>query len=147
MSVLENVKLASLFGVSRTVRGPQADEEAGLLLEFVRLSGFAHAPARDLTVANQKRLEVARALATKPDLLLLDEVMAGLNPTEVAEAMELIDRIRSRGVTVFMIEHVMKAIMGVSDRIIVIHYGVKLAEGSPAEIASHERVKEIYLGT
>jgi branched-chain amino acid transport system ATP-binding protein len=147
MNVLENVKLASLFGVSKTVRTAHADKEAKLLLEFVGLSDLARALARDLTVANQKRLEVARALATKPDLLLLDEVMAGLNPTEVAEAMELIDRIRSRGVTIFMIEHVMKAIMGVSDRIIVLHYGVKLAEGTPEEIASHDRVKEIYLGT
>jgi branched-chain amino acid transport system ATP-binding protein len=147
MSVLENVKLASLFGVSGTVRTAHADEEAKLLLEFVGLSGLARALARDLTVANQKRLEVARALATKPDLLLLDEVMAGLNPTEVTESMELIDHIRSRGVTIFMIEHVMKAIMGVSDRIIVLHYGVKLAEGTPEEIASHDRVREIYLGT
>ncbi|MEJ2715635.1 MAG: ABC transporter ATP-binding protein [Deltaproteobacteria bacterium] len=147
MNVLENVKLASLFGVSKAVRTAHADKEAGLLLKFVGLSDLARTPARDLTVANQKRLEVARALATQPDLLLLDEVMAGLNPTEVAEAMELIDRIRSRGVTIFMIEHVMKAIMGVSDRIIVLHYGVKLAEGTPEEIASHDRVREIYLGT
>ena len=117
-----------------------------MLLGFVGLSGLAHALARDLTVANQKRLEVARALATKPDLLLLDEVMAGLNPTEVTEAMELIDHIRSRGVTIFMIEHVMKAIMGTCSRIMALHYGVKIADDTPEAVADHPEVVQAYLG-
>jgi len=102
--------------------------------------------AADLTLANQKRLEVARALATQPELLLLDEVMAGLNPTEVAEAMELVRKIRDKGITVIMIEHVMKAIMAICDRVIVLHHGEKLAEGKPEEITRNQSVIEVYLG-
>jgi branched-chain amino acid transport system ATP-binding protein len=102
--------------------------------------------ARDLAIAHRKRLEVARALATKPDLLMFDEVMAGLNPAEVAQAMELITRIRKKGITIFMIEHVMKAIMNVCDRIIVLHHGSKIAEGMPGEIATSRTVIEVYLG-
>jgi branched-chain amino acid transport system ATP-binding protein len=104
------------------------------------------APAKDLTLANQKRLEVARALATNQELLLLDELMAGLNPTEIAEAMELVSRIREEGTTVLMIEHVMKAIMSICDRIIVLHHGKKIAEGTPQEIAKGKTVVEVYLG-
>jgi branched-chain amino acid transport system ATP-binding protein len=99
-----------------------------------------------LILANQKRLEVARALATKPELLLLDELMAGLNPTEVAQAMEMVTRIREKGITIFMIEHVMKAIMSVCDRIMVLHHGEKIAEGTPQEIATSRTVVEVYLG-
>ena len=101
---------------------------------------------KELTIANQKRLEVARALATAPKMLLLDELMAGLNPTEVTEAIDLILRIRNRGVTIFLIEHVMRAIMDLSDRIIVLHYGKKITEGSPQEIVINKTVREIYLG-
>jgi branched-chain amino acid transport system ATP-binding protein len=103
-------------------------------------------PAKDLILSSQKRLEVARALATKPELLVLDELMAGLNPTEVAQAMELVTRIRERGITILMIEHVMKAIMSVCDRIIVLHHGEKIAEGTPQEIATSKTVIEVYLG-
>jgi branched-chain amino acid transport system ATP-binding protein len=85
-------------------------------------------------------------MATKPELLLLDELMAGLNPTEVAQAMELVTRIRDKGITIFMIEHVMSAIMNVCDRIIVLNYGEKLAEGTPQEIATSETVVKVYLG-
>ena len=92
------------------------------------------------------RLCGARALATQPELLLIDELMAGLNPTEVAEAMELVTTIRDQGITVFMIEHVMKAIMSVCDRIMVLHHGEKIAEGTPQEIATSRTVVEIYLG-
>ena len=95
---------------------------------------------------SQKRLEVARALATQPQLLLLDELMAGLNPTEVAGAMDLVYRIRDRGVTLFLIEHVMKAIMSVCDRIMVLHHGEKIAEGTPQEIATSRAVVDVYLG-
>ena len=104
------------------------------------------APAGDLTLANQKRLEVARALATDPELLLLDELMAGLTATEVAEAMGDVAQIRSRGITVIMIEHVMQAIMKISDRIVVLDYGKKIAEGTPTEVAANEKVIEVYLG-
>jgi len=89
---------------------------------------------------------VARALATNPDLLLLDEVMAGLTPTEIASAMELVKRIRDKGVTIIMIEHVMKAIMTICDRIVVLHHGEKIAEGTPEEITRNKRVIEVYLG-
>jgi branched-chain amino acid transport system ATP-binding protein len=146
MPVLENVLLGSLFGSSTGMSAADAAREATGLLEFVGLSAVRATPAKDLTLVNQKRLEVARALATKPELLLLDELMAGLNPTEVAQAMELVIRIRDKGVTVFMIEHVMKAIMSVCDRIMVLHHGEKIAEGTPQEIAASKTVIEVYLG-
>ena len=146
MSVFENVLAASLFGTERTISVPDAEREAAELLEFVELSSVREMLARDLAIAHRKRLEVARALATKPDLLMFDEVMAGLNPTEVAQAMELITKIREKGITIFMIEHVMKAIMNVCDRIIVLHHGSKIAEGTPEEIATSRTVIEVYLG-
>jgi branched-chain amino acid transport system ATP-binding protein len=146
MPVLENVVLGSLFGTSNSVSSADAAREAMGLLEFVGLSAVRATPAKDLTLAKQKRLEVARALATKPELLLLDELMAGLNPTETAEAMELVTRIRDQGITIFMIEHVMKAIMSVCDRIMVLHHGKKIAEGTPQEIATSRTVVEVYLG-
>ena len=146
MSVLQNVSLGSLFGTAVTMSSADADKEATESLEFVGLSAMRATPARDLTLANQKRVEVARALATRPELLLLDELMAGLNPTEVAEAMELVTRIRDKGITILMIEHVMKAIMSVCDRIIVLHHGEKIAEGTPQEIANSQKVVEVYLG-
>jgi branched-chain amino acid transport system ATP-binding protein len=146
MPVLENVLLGSLFGTSNSMSSADAAGEATGLLEFVGLSAVRAIPAKDLTLANQKRLEVARALATKPELLLLDELMAGLNFTEVAQAMELVTRIRDKGITIFMIEHVMKAIMSVCDRIMVLHHGEKIAEGTPQEIATSRTVVEVYLG-
>jgi branched-chain amino acid transport system ATP-binding protein len=146
MPVWENVLLGSLFGRSNSMSSADAAREATELLDFVGLSAVRATPAKDLTLANQKRLEVARALATKPELLLLDELMAGLNPTEVAQAMELVARIRDGGITIFMIEHVMKAIMSVCDRIIVLHHGKKIAEGTPQEIATSKTVVEVYLG-
>ena len=146
MPVRENVLLGSLFGTSTGMSSADATREATELLEFVGLSAVRATPAKDLTLANQKRLEVAGALATKPELLLLDELMAGLNPTEVAQAMELVTAIRDRGITIFMIEHVMKAIMSVCDRIMVLHHGEKIAEGTPQEIATSKTVIEVYLG-
>jgi branched-chain amino acid transport system ATP-binding protein len=146
MAVLENVLLGALFGTSASVPSADAASEAEDLMEFVGLSAVRATPAKDLTLANQKRVEVARALATKPELLLLDELMAGLNPTEVTQAMELVTRIRDEGITIFMIEHVMKAIMSVCDQIIVLHHGKKIAEGTPQEIATSRTVVEVYLG-
>jgi branched-chain amino acid transport system ATP-binding protein len=146
LSVLENVQLGLLFGRSDGISATEAASEAARLLEFVGLSAVTAMPAGDLRLAVQKRLEVARALATGPELLLLDELMAGLNPTEVAQAMDLVSRIREQGVTIFMIEHVMKAIMSVCDRIMVLHHGVKIAEGNPQEIATSQTVIEVYLG-
>ena len=146
MTALDNVLLGALFGTSRGIRTPDARREAVELLEFVGLSGKEDFPANDLTLAAQKRLEIARALATKPDLLLLDEVMAGLNPREVEQSLELVRGMRDKGITVFVIEHIMKAIMGVSDRVIVLHHGEKIAEGTPKEISTSEKVIKVYLG-
>jgi branched-chain amino acid transport system ATP-binding protein len=119
---------------------------AKALLEFVELAGEAETLAKDLTLASQKRLEVARALATQPEVLLLDEMMEGLNPTEVSKAISLVKRIQDRGVTVIMIEHVMRAIMSVCSRIIVLHHGAKIAEGTPREISENQKVIEVYFG-
>jgi len=146
MTVTSNVVLGVHFGTLERVTSAQATEEAARLLEFVGLSEMAAIPARDLTMANQKLLEVARALATKPEVLLLDEIMAGLNSTEIAQAMELVSEMRAQGITIFMIEHVMKAIMSICDRIIVLHHGKKIAEGTPQEISTSETVVKVYLG-
>ena len=146
MSVFENVLLGHQFGKAKPSNNKGAKEGTERILEFVELSGMRDARAVDLILANQKRLEVARALATEPELLLLDEVMAGLNPTEVAQAMELVKRIRERGLTILMIEHVMKAIMSICDRIVVLHHGEKIAEGSPEDISKNKTVIEVYLG-
>jgi branched-chain amino acid transport system ATP-binding protein len=102
--------------------------------------------AGSLTTIDQRRLEVARALATEPKLLLLDETMAGLNPTEVGEAIRLISSLREQGLTVVVVEHVMRAVMSLSDRIVVLDQGSKIAEGSPSEIAANPRVIQAYLG-
>ena len=146
MPVLNNVILGSYFGMSPGMSSKDAVREATELLEFVGLSVVRETPARDLTLANQKKLEVAGALATKPEVLLLDELMAGLNPTEITQAMELVARIREKGITIIMIEHVMKAIMNVCERIMVLHHGQKIAEGTPQEIATSKTVIKIYLG-
>jgi branched-chain amino acid transport system ATP-binding protein len=146
LTVFENVLAASIFGTKRAISVPDAEREAMELLEFVELSTVGVMLAKDMPIAHRKRLEVARALATKPDLLMFDEVMAGLNPVEVAQAMELVTKIRNKGITIFMIEHVMKAIMSICDRIIVLHHGSKIAEGTPEEIATSRTVVEVYLG-
>ena len=143
---VENVMLGAFFGRQKRVSRAEATKEAEELLDFVGFSVPKTIPAGGLTLANQKRVEIARALASDADMLLLDEVMAGLTPTETVEAMELVKKIQDRGVTVFMIEHVMKAIMGVCDRIMVLHHGEKIAEGTPKEIASSKKVIEVYLG-
>lgn len=146
MTVLENVLLAALFGTAKGISTPDAKREAVELLEFVGLSERERLLARELPTAAQKRLELARALATKPELLLLDEVMASLTTTEMTQSLDLIRKIRDKGITVIIIEHVMKAIMGLSDRIIVLHHGEKIAEGTPTEIATSKTVIKVYLG-
>ncbi len=146
MSVLQNVMMGCFFGKKAKVSSEAAEHEASELIEFVGLKDETTSLAKGLTLAHQKRLEVARALATKPDLLMLDEVMEGLNQTEVAQSIDLVARIRGRGVTVVMIEHVMKAIMKVCERIVVLHYGEKIAAGTPEEITSSEDVIKVYLG-
>ena len=146
MSVFNNVLLGYMFGRGHSSASGVARKGTAEILEFVELAHVQNSRAVDLILANQKRLEVARALATNPDLLLLDELMAGLTPTEIVQAMELVKRIRDKGVTVVMIEHVMKAIMSICDRIVVLHHGEKIAEGTPGEIAENRTVIEVYLG-
>jgi len=146
MNLLDNVVLAAAFGRERGINRVKAEKEAAELLEFVELPIGEDTLAKELTLGRQKRLEVARALATQPDLLLLDEMMEGLNPTEVAKAMALVRKIQGRGVTVIMIEHVMKAIMTVCERIMVLHHGAKIAEGTPSQVSADKTVIEVYFG-
>jgi len=116
------------------------------VLQRVGLADRASSLARSLTIAGKKRLEVARALAAKPKLLLLDEVLAGLNPTEISQMIDLVRKVRDSGISVFMIEHLMQAIMSLSDRIVVLNLGRKLAEGRPDEVVHNADVVEAYLG-
>ena len=146
MSVLNNILMGSFFGTSTGMSSADPESDAKALMEFVGLPEVGTIPARDLTLVNQKRLEIAGALATKPEILLLDELMAGLNPTEMAQAMDLVARIRDKGITIIMIEHVMKVIMKVCERIMVLHHGAKIAEGTPREITTSKTVIKVYLG-
>jgi branched-chain amino acid transport system ATP-binding protein len=146
MTAFEHVLLACEFGGAGRVKGADRKKHAHTTLHFVGLAEVENVLAKELPLDKQKRLEVARALAVKPEILMLDEVMAGLNPAEVDQAMLLVKKIRDSGVTVVMIEHVMKAIMGICDRIIVLHHGEKIAEGTPQQIATSPQVIEVYLG-
>lgn len=146
MTVFENVMCGALFGTPHSISRSEASKLSNELLEFLQIQGLQNYLARDLTLVNQKRVEVARAMATKPQLLMLDELMAGLNPTEVSHSIEMVKNIRASGITIMMIEHVMTAIMAVCDRIMVLHHGEKIAEGSPHEIANNKKVIEVYFG-
>ncbi len=147
MTVLRNVMVGKLFGRDRILVQMEAEHEALSILEFVGLAEKRDLLAEELTLVEHKRLEVARALACNPHLLLLDEVLAGLTPTEMTQAMEIVRQIRRKlNITILMVEHVMKAVVGLCDRVVVLHYGSKIAEGTPQEIAEHPDVMEAYLG-
>jgi branched-chain amino acid transport system ATP-binding protein len=147
MTVLENVTVGALYGRGQTKSQPRAREQSMQILDEVGLADRADVLASALTLAGRKRLEVARALATEPRLLLLDEVLAGLNATEARDALDLLRQLRkSRSLSIIVIEHVMKALMQLSERIIVLHDGLKVMEGIPAEVASDPRVIKAYLG-
>jgi branched-chain amino acid transport system ATP-binding protein len=143
LTVLENVLVGAF---SQEKKLSSAREKAVMVLQFVGLAEFQDQEAGRIPIASQKRLELAKALATKPQLLLLDEVMAGLTLTEISEVLSIIKKIRESGITLLIIEHVMHAIMSVSDRIIVLHHGEKIAEGSPQQVAKDKKVMDAYLG-
>lgn len=148
LTVLENTMVGALFGKrSSSITEDEARDIAMEVLDFIGLSDKTDLPARVLNVQEKKRLELARALASEPELLLLDEVLAGLTPTEVEHMLGLLRRIRrEKGVTIILIEHVMHAVMNLADRIVVLHFGRKLAEGTPEEVSNNQEVITAYLG-
>ena len=143
ISVLDNVMVGAL---SREKSTAIARKKSIEIIDFVGLSAWMHKEAQGLPLPLRKRLELARALATRPRVLLLDEVMAGLNPTDVDELIALLQKVNREGVSIFLIEHVMRGVMALSKRVIVINYGVKIAEGRPGEVVKDSQVIEAYLG-
>jgi branched-chain amino acid transport system ATP-binding protein len=144
MTVLANVMTGAFL---RDKKPEIARTRAREAIDFVGLSAKEHTPARDLTTIDQRRLEMARALATEPRLLLLDEVMAGLNPAEIDQAVGLVGKLAQRGLTIVIVEHVMRAIMAVARHIVVLDHGQKIAEGTPKDVVANPEVVRAYLGS
>jgi branched-chain amino acid transport system ATP-binding protein len=147
LTVLDNVAVGSIYGRQPAKSRLAAEAAARDVLDMLGLLSRSRQLARSLTLVDRKRLELARALATQPKLLLLDELLAGLNPSEVVTAMDLVRHIRDSGVTIVMVEHLVKALFGVSDRVTVLSAGEKISEGTPEQVAQDARVIDAYLGT
>ena len=146
LTVLDNVIASCYFGHSPAKNRHEAMERAIEVLKFTGLYEKRHVLSKEMGTPDQKRLEMARALATKPEVLFLDENMAGLNPTETAEAIALIRKINESGVTILLIEHIMQAVVSLCEKVIVLHHGEKIAEGTPEEVMNDPYVMEVYLG-
>lgn len=146
LTVLENVTIGRVYGRDSVKNKSKAESEAVEILEKVGLAERVSEKAHSLTLVNRKKLELARALATKPKLLLLDELLAGLNPTEVLTSMQLIQSIRDTGISIIMVEHLVKAVFGIADRVAVLNAGDLIAEGTPENIARNQNVIDAYLG-